>query len=379
MSDEGTGSGCEWLPTGKEAFGAMLAAIEAARESVQLETYIFAAGQPGERFRLALIHAKQRGVHVRVLLDALGSMSLPDNYWLALTTAGGEVRWFNPPLLNRFGIRDHRKLLVCDERVAFVGGFNIAPEYEGDGVTRGWCDLGMRTEGLLAKQLSAAFNEMFVRADQPRRPFPRLRNVGAKKTVSSVREQLHLSGPGLGVSPIKRALHQDLAVAQNVQIVMGYFLPTWRIRRALSRIARRGGRVELILAGKSDVPVSCLAARSLYRRLLKSGVVIREYEPQVLHAKLIIIDDVVYAGSANLDQRSLRVNYELMVRLEQSQLVCEARELFARWSEHCRVITSENWRETQTIWRRIKQRLAYILLVRLDTLVARWQWGTEGD
>jgi cardiolipin synthase len=94
---------------------------------------------------------------------------------------------------------------------------------------------------------------------------------------------------------------------------------------------------------------------------------------------LIIIDDVVYAGSANLDQRSLRVNYELMVRLEQPAFVREARDLFAHWSGHCRVIEPEDWRRTQTIWRRIKQRIAYFMLVRLDTHVARWRWGTEGD
>ena len=220
---------------------------------------------------------------------------------------------------------------------------------------------------------------MFARADFRHKRFMRLRKSSAKKTVLSPPAQLLLSGPGRGRSPIKRALWRDLAAAANVQIIMGYFLPTWRIRRQLVRIARLGGQVQLILAGKSDVAVSQLAGQSLYRRFLKAGVGICEYQPQILHAKLVIIDDIVYVGSANLDQRSLNINYELMVRFENQEMATQARELFADKLQHCRQITLGEWAKSRTIWRRLKQRWAYFLLVRIDPYIARRQWRALPD
>jgi cardiolipin synthase len=368
-----------WLSAGRTIFPAMLAAIEAAQGSVCLEIYTYSADALGERFLEALIRARQRGARVRVLVDALGSIGLPAAFWEPLRAVGGEVRVFKPLALDRVGIRNHRKLLVCDEQVAFIGGFNIASDYDGDGVTSGWFDLGLKTTGPLAAQLAAAFEDMFESADFKHKLFMRLRKSTARKVVQTLNEQLLLSGPGRGRSPIKRALRGDLERATKVQIMVAYFLPTWRIRRDLIRIARRGGTVQLILAGKSDVLVSQLAGQSLYRRLLKAGVQIYEYQPQILHAKLIIADDVVYAGSANLDQRSLHINYELMVRFEQIEMAEQARAIFAECLKHCRRVTREEWRRSRTIWRRFKQRWAYWLLVRVDPYLARRQWRALPD
>jgi cardiolipin synthase len=161
--------------------------------------------------------------------------------------------------------------------------------------------------------------------------------------------------------------------------MVAYFLPTWRIRRQLAGIAGRGCLVELILAGKSDVLISQLAGQSLYRRLLRAGVKIYEYEPQILHAKLLIVDDAVYAGSANLDPRSLSINYELMVRFEEKGMAAQARALFEESLRHCRPVTLEAWRQSRTIWRRLKQRWAYWLLVRIDPYLARRQWQALPD
>jgi cardiolipin synthase len=368
-----------WFCSGREIFAAMLAAIEAAQQSVSLETYIFASDPVGEEFRGALVRARQRGARVRVLVDALGSIGLPGAFWQPLRAAGGEVRLFNPLALDRLGMRNHRKLLVCDERVAFVGGFNIASEYDGDGVTRGWCDLGLRVTGQLPAQLAATFEQMFARADFQHKRFIRLRRSAARKMVLTANEQLLLSGPGRGRNPFKRALRRDLAGASNVQIMVAYFLPTWRIRRDLTRVVRRGGAVQLILPGKSDVLVSQLAGQSLYRRFLKAGVQIHEYQPQILHAKLVIADDIVYVGSANLDPRSLDINYELMIRFDLKDMADQARALFARSLAHCRLITREDWRHSRSIWARLKQRWAYWLLVRIDPYLARRQWQELPD
>ncbi|MGA2801039.1 MAG: phospholipase D-like domain-containing protein [Verrucomicrobiota bacterium] len=368
-----------WLCAGDEIFPAMFAAIDAAKKSVCLEIYTYTNSLLGRRFREALIRAQVRGVRVQVLIDAVGSMSLSDSFWEPLRNAGGEVRQFNPMALKRFWIRNHRKLLVCDERVAFVGGFNVAPEYEGDGVERGWCDVGLKLEGRLVPQLAMSFDEMFARADFRHKHFVRLRKLGAKKIVALPTEQILFSGPGRGRSPIKRALRKDLARAKQVQIIVAYFLPTWRIRRDLMRVARRGGRVQLILAGKSDVLLSMLAAQSLYRRFLSGNIEIYEYQPQILHAKLIIVDDIVYIGSANLDPRSLHINYELMIRFENKEIAKIARKIFTDNLEHCKRVTGEEWRKSRTLWRRLKQHWAYFLLSRIDPYMARRQWRALRD
>src|SRR3569833_1011159 len=245
---------CNWLCTGDEIFPAMLAAIEEAKSEVCLETYTFSPGSPGESFRDALIRAQQRGLRVRMLIDALGSYSLPLDFFEPLHVVGAEIRRFNPfevtllnPLaLNRMSIRNHRKLLVCDDRVAFVGGFNIAPEYEGDGVKCGWCDVGLRISGPLAGQLASSFDEMFARADFRHKRFMRFRRFDAKKSVTWPAEQILFSGPGRGQSPFNRALRKDLEHAKAVKIIVAYFLPTWSLRRGMNEVVRRGGKVQLI-------------------------------------------------------------------------------------------------------------------------------------
>jgi cardiolipin synthase len=161
------------LIAGKDIFPALLAGIDAAQTSVRLEIYIFQESPLAQRFLAALIRARQRGTEVRVLIDAVGSLTLPNSFWDPLRKAGGVVRIFNPVALRRFWIRNHRKLLVCDDHIAFIGGFNVAPEYEGDGVTSGWCDVGLKVAGPLVEQLALSFEEMFDRADFQHKRFIR--------------------------------------------------------------------------------------------------------------------------------------------------------------------------------------------------------------
>jgi cardiolipin synthase len=364
----------DWLRAGDEIFPAMRTAVDAACQSVCLEIYTFEECPLGRLFREALIRARGRGARVRVLLDAIGSVLLPDDFWEPLRKAGGEVCWFNPIALKRVTIRNHRKLLVCDERVAFVGGFNISPEYEGDGVEDGWCDVGLRIEGPLAARLASSFEDMFARAEFRHKRFMRWRKFNARKTEVLPPEQMLFSGPGRGQSPIKHALRKDLAGAKSVQIMVAYFLPSWRLRHDLMRVVRRGGRVQLILAGKSDVTLSKLAAQGLYRRLLRGNVEIYEYQPQILHAKLFVLDDAVYTGSSNLDARSLQINYELMLRFEDEAIARQARGIFTDTLQYCRRVTREEWRQSRTLWQKLKQRWAYFLLNRIDPYVARRQW-----
>lgn len=368
----------QWLAMGQKIFPALLAAMGAAQKSIQLETYTFSDGQLGRKFLEALLAAARRGVRVRVLVDAAGSWFLPDNFFHPLIAAGAEVRRFNPLHLWRFGVRNHRKLLICDESTIFIGGFNVADEYDGDGVTRGWFDLGVRLENpALAKELAASFEELFALADFHRKPFMRLRLFKRKRKSPKKAAAEFLSiRPGRGASPFQTALHHDLAKARDVRMVSAYFLPTRRVRRELIRVVRRGGRVQLLLAGKSDVPVSQMAARSLYHRLLKAGVEIYEYQPQILHAKLVLADGIIYAGSSNLDIRSLNLNYELMLRFADKTAYAEAQEIFENALQHSRKIKLHEWRKTQSFWSRWKNHWAHFLLARIDPFIALRQFRT---
>jgi cardiolipin synthase len=369
----GMDSDFRWLRTGQEAYERMLAAIHAAESSVRLETYIFHDDAVGRRALEELVNARKRGIAARVLVDSVGSLELRDAFWKPLRDAGGEVRWFNPIRLRRFSFRDHRKIFVCDERIAFIGGFNIGEEYADDGVTSGWRDLGMEITGPLASELARAMDAMFDIADERHRPLAQFRRVARKAVPVGENAQLILTTPGFGKSPFKTALHADLAVARDVRIINAYFLPTARIRRELGQVVKRGGRVQLLLPGKSDIPLMQRASRSLYRRLMKSGIGIAEYQPQILHTKMIVLDDVVYAGSLNLDTRSLHINYEVMLRVQDKRLADEGRAIFEADMAHARVFNLESWKKSRTWWDRFRSRFAYFILFRLDRLVASLQ------
>jgi len=364
----------QWFTTGDAVLASVGRDVAAAARSICFETYIFTDCPAGRDVREQLVAAARRGVQVRVLVDSIGSLTLAGAFWKPLTEAGGEVRWFNPVRLDRFAIRDHRKLLVCDHEVALIGGFNISADTPGDGIQRGWRDLGLRLTGPLAATLAETFSDMFDRSEMRHTRLYRLAQFHAKKFLAGPGWQLLLSGPGWGFNPFVRALHRDLAGAREVQIITPYFLPSRHLRRRLAGVARRGGRVQLILPSKTDIPLSHFAAQSLYRRLLKSGVEIHEYQPQILHAKLYLVDGAVYVGSSNLDPRSLRINYELMVRLTDPESVAGARAIFAENLRLSRRVQFRRWSRSRTWWLRLQQRWAYFLLSTLDPLVAGWQY-----
>ncbi len=353
----------------------MLAAIDAAKEEVLLETYIFSAEAIGQRFRDALIAACQRGVRVRVLLDAVGSVTLPTAFWAPLVEAGGEFCWFNPFRAGeRYGCRNHRKLMVTDREVAYIGGYNIAKVYYGDGVHRGWRDLGMELRGAMVAPLVESFQAQFDIAALKPPSYPPLKRAPLDTEVRGEGWRLLFSGPGRGHASFKRSLVGDLWNARKVQIISAYFLPTWRLRRALVRVVRQGGEVELILAGKSDIFTAQLACRSLYSRLMRAGIRIYEYEPQILHAKLFIIDDVAYVGSANLDARSLRLNHELLLRVNHPDVAAQGKALFARDLAQSRYISPAAWKASRNWFRILLEKAAYFLLARIDPYITSIRW-----
>jgi len=364
---------CEYIVQVDAAFEAMLQAIRSAARTVRLEMYIYAASPIGETFREALVQACVRGVRVQVMVDALGSVSLPDAFWNPLREAGGQFRWFNPLHLKRLGFRDHRKMLVIDETLAFVGGFNIAPEYQGDGIAKGWCDLGMSVTGDLAKELAASFDAMFALAEHRHRRLALFRRSRVARDVETSCGRLLTSAPGRGPRPMLRSLLADIEQARTIDIVSAYFLPTASLLNQLRRAARAGRRVRLILAGQTDVALARRAACHLYRTLLSAGLEIYEYQPQILHAKLYLMDDRCYVGSANLDKRSLLVNYELLLRIEQPELARQYRQFFETLLTHSIRIEAATWRHARNFWLRWRDRWAYYLLARIDPYLTQLQ------
>jgi len=361
-----------WFGSGAALLGAQLAAIAQAKRSLRLETYIFADSNIGRQFRDALTDAARRGMDVAVLADRFGSARLPRDFFAPLHAAGGRQTWFNPPRPGRWALRDHRKLLLVDETCAYLGGCNIADEYTGDGIEQGWRDGGISVEGPIVSALAAEFDRQWERANQEtwrliRGGYCQSESAGASVTALFIK-------PGFGANPLRTWLREDLKQAQSIDITAAYFLPTRRLRAQLIQADRRGARVRLLLAGKSDVPLMLAATRSLHRQLIGSGVEIFEYVPQILHAKTLVLDDVVYVGSSNLDPRSLRLNFEIMLRVKDAQLAAQARAQFEADLRHSRTIpAAAPSYSIRSIISRSWQRTAYLIFTRLDPWIAREQ------
>jgi cardiolipin synthase len=357
------------LEGGTSAYGRMWQLIDAAVETVELETYIFKSGHVGDEFRRRLTLAASRGVRVRVLLDAYGSGELPDGYFEPLTAAGGAVREFNPKRLLRLSFRNHRKLLCCDG-VAIAGGLNIADEYDGDGVERGWRDFAVEVSGDLAAALRQSFERMWALAPFGReevRSFWLQRPRASHATPGT--PQLLLSGPGCPTAEMRRQLVADLRGSRRLRGWAAYFLPSRRIGAAIRETARRGDAA-IMLGEHSDVPVARWASERLFTKFLRAGLRIHRYRPQIVHAKALVVDDVVYVGSANLDVRSLLINYELLLRIPSPALAETLRQRFDDDVTRADALDAWRWRKERRWWQTLRSYIAYLLLARFDPYLA---------
>jgi cardiolipin synthase len=298
---------------GGAAFDAMERDVEAARTEILVESYIWKDDSTGRRSRDALGRATARGVVVRALADAVGSLSTKKAYWEELRRRGIEVRLFSPFLLAPF--RDHRKIQVVDRRSAFTGGMNIADEYSGgSGLGSGgkadapWRDTHARVEGAAAWELATVFSEGWIEAGgTPFELYPLEppEDVPARVLVLDSR-------PGRGHEETASTLAAVVAAAhRRVCITNAYFAPRRRAIDVLAAAVRRGVDVRLLLPGVSDVPVVRHAGHGWYDSLLRAGVRIFEYQPAILHAKTAVADDYAsVVGSSNLDFRSFHLNAE---------------------------------------------------------------------
>lgn len=303
-----------------DGFAAMNEAIDAATASVHALYYIVAPDSEGQAFAARLAAAARRGAEVRVMVDAVGSLTLPRGFWDDLIAAGGEVATFGKPSLvarfrnaDRFDFRNHRKLLICDSKVAFFGGLNIGLDYTGRNPEIGpWRDTHVRVVGPAVAGLQATFlgdwltersiDGAFARFLQPVDP-----------SASDVAVQVMESGPSRRWSPVRYVFAHGIALAQErVWITSPYFVPDAVIEHALVGAALRGVDVRLLLPSQTDHRFVRWASRSYYPELLDAGVRIYEHRVGFIHAKTLLIDSwLATVGSANVDLRSLELNYEL--------------------------------------------------------------------
>ena len=308
----------ELFPDGRQFFEALFAAVGSAERTIQLEYYLIHDDHIGSGLAQHLAAAVQRGVSVKLIYDYIGCLETPSSYFKQLARQGIELLPFNVPSFSRgvywFDKRDHRKMLIVDGVLAFLGGFNIGDEYAGCVVdTQSFRDLGFSIRGEAVLELEAIFNKtwsgerdeaVWVAAERSRHQI-RKKGDAAVNIISG--------GPRQRRSYIREAFQVNIAsAAEEILIATPYFVPGLRIIRSLLRAARRGVRVQLLLPARSDVPLVLLLGRSSYATLLRGGVEIFELEREILHAKVMLIDgERTVIGSANLDQRSFHRNYEI--------------------------------------------------------------------
>jgi cardiolipin synthase len=340
------------LRDGGEAYPAMLAAIDAAQQTVCIETYILREDRAGTRFADALRARAEAGVEVNLMYDDWGS-SVSDEFLLKLRLSGVRTLAFQPVafsgrlarLIARLRRRNHRKTLVVDGEVAFTGGLNLSDDYAApaDG-GRGWRDTHVRLQGPAAVELEQIFLETWRRhGGKPvtERLYRRAPAVGDDK-VHVVHNEFRLDRKGVR----KAYLNAFTRARQRIDITQAYFLPPLKLLRTLLRASRRGVQVRVILPATTDVTLVFLAARGLYGKLLRAGVRVFEWSGRVLHAKTAVVDGHwCTVGSANLDALSLRQNLEVNAVFEDAAMGAVFEKMFDEDLAHCEEITLDAWRE----------------------------------
>jgi cardiolipin synthase A/B len=358
------GNEAQLLVDGPQTHQAMFAAMERARDHINLETYILESGEIGERLAQLLQKKIGQGVKVNVLYDSVGSLDTPKEYFDRLKKIGAHLCEFNPVNPAKasgdweINNRNHRKILVVDGRVAFTGGINISSAYSagprtnrrasqvkpGEDSARGWRDTHVRAEGPVVTRFQRLFLDGWALEDcgaaVEANYFPRLEAKGSKTM------RVLSSDPGTDKSEMYVALLSTIGAARHrVWLTVGYFVPDPRVRQALIDAAHRGVDVRLMLPGFSDSWAPIYAGRSNYSELLAAGVRIYEWNKALMHAKTAVIDSAwASVGSTNLDWRSFDLNFEADLVVYDAAFAGELETLFRQDIEASAEVKPEQWK-----------------------------------
>lgn len=362
------GSRIEVLTNGEVYYEAELEAIRSARQSINLEAYIFQKGEVTRRFVEALAERARSGVEVRLTLDAIGSFATWNSYFKELRAAGGRVGWYHGfkwYTLPRINNRTHREIIVVDGRIGFVGGSGFADHWlKNEKGNPRWRDTMFRIEGEAVSSIQATFVENWLEASGEiltgEEFFP-FNESGRGETAALIVN----SSPSMGRSTRARILYQTLLASaqRSLHITTPYFLPDRSVRQELVRAIReRGVEVKIIVPGRhSDHLLTRRSSRRLFGDLLRAGARIYEYEPAMIHAKTMMIDGLwSVVGSTNFDNRSFGLNDEVNLAARDAALTARLEEDFARDLSESREISYDEWRR-RSIFERMHEWLGWLL------------------
>ncbi len=359
------------LDTGPRRLDALLALIDGAERSLRILYYIYADDDTGRRVNAAMIAAAARGVSVALIVDGFGSEHASDAFFAPLSAAGVAVCRFSPRFGRRYLLRNHQKLALADDARIIIGGFNVEDDYFGTPAESAWRDLGLLVEGPAAARMAGYFDALHDWVSAPKGKLRPLNRALAQWSETTGAMRWLIGGPTRRLSPWARAVRADLRRGKRIDVIAAYFTPSPTMLRRLDRAGRRRARVRIVTAAKSDNNATIAAARFTYAGLLRKGVQLFEYQPTKLHTKLYVVDDAVYIGSANFDMRSLFINLELMLRIENAAFAEHVRGYVDGEIARSQPVTRE-WYEAHTgPIQRLRQFFAYLLIAVVDPGVSR--------
>lgn len=358
-----------FFPAGKDRRSELLDLIEGARRSLRIAFYIFVREGVGQDVRDALCAAAGRGVKVTLIVDGFGS-DVDREFFAEMTAAGGTFCIFMARWSVRALIRNHQKIVVADDEVAMLGGFNVEDDYFAPPEANGWNDIGFTVRGPVVARVAAWFDELKEWSADDHAQFRDIKRRVREWDAGDGPVQLLIGGPTRGLSSWAQCIKADLAEGDRLDMMMAYFSPNKRLRACIRKIARKG-QTNLIMAGKSDNGATIGASRALYAGLMKAGAKIYEFQPCKLHTKLIVLDDAVYMGSANFDMRSLYVNLEIMLKVEDAALAERLRRFIRGHLDASEEITPERHARDATPWNRARWWASWFLVSVVDYTVSR--------
>ena len=369
------GNKVDLLIDGPSTYAAMISAIEAAKDHINMETYIFEDDEVGQKFAALLIAKQKNGVQVNLIYDSVGSLSTPKEFFTALKESGINVLEFNPinPLIKKkdwdVNQRDHRKLLIVDGKTAFLGGINISSVYSSGsfGSTSKklkknensipWRDTHLQLNGPVVGEFQKIFMETWAKQKgdplASKEYFPLLINQGNEvvRAIGSSPEEPYNQIYATLLSAINSAETQ-------VFLTNAYFVPDPQLLTALKEAVKRGVNVKLLLPEKTDSMLVFYASRSYYDELLSANVEIYEHQAALLHAKTALIDGVwSTVGSTNLDWRSFVNNQEINAVMLGQDFGVQMQKMFEQDLVSSKQITLQDWRK-RSLGARIKERSA---------------------
>ena len=358
---------------------AMVHDVRSARRRVWLESYIIADDAAGLELADALLERAAEGLDVRVIYDAVGSVGTSKAYFERLAAGGVQVHAFRTlwstvwrrRFLTAFNRRDHRKLLIIDDDVAYFGGMNVVDQRGIHSVadakarhlpaSAGWRDVHVRLTGDKQPEIAAAFDRLWKREHRRSRtgaPWPIARlaeREGEAILTFDCRPTFRHRRPARVFVPLIVQAEREITVS------MAYFIPVGRVLRALVRARGRGVRIRVVLPGVSDVRLVQWAARHFYQYLLRHGIEIYERRDTMLHSKVMVIDDLwSLVGSCNLDPRSLRLNLEFLAAIRSQEMAKAVKQICVYEIDNSDPVTLDKWHRRRW-WQFLLDRIAWSL------------------